>query len=96
MGAERLIICSDIDGVKDKEGKVISEMSPREAHNMIANGTVTGGMIPKLTMVAKAAETMHRGGVAIVNGFRPDAILGEILTKEGGGTLIRSVEFDLN
>lgn len=91
-GASRLMLCTDIDGVMDKNGKLIPELTADEAYKLISDGTVGGGMIPKLSMAAKAVESMQRGGVAIINGRSPDAILKEILTPEGSGTLIRYPE----
>ncbi|MFA7275429.1 MAG: acetylglutamate kinase [Pseudobdellovibrionaceae bacterium] len=91
-GASRLMLCSDIDGVLDKNGKLIPELTADEAYKLISDGTVAGGMIPKLSMAAKAAEAMQRGGVAIINGRSPDSILKEMLTPEGSGTLIRYPE----
>lgn len=91
--ASRLMLCSDIDGVLDKDGKLIPELTADEAYKLISDGTVAGGMIPKLSMAAKAAEGLQNGGVAIINGTTSDSILKEILTPEGSGTLIRYPEY---
>jgi acetylglutamate kinase len=91
LNADRLIICSDIDGVKDEHGMLIPEILTTDVDRLINSGVVTGGMIPKLSMVANAADKMHKGaGVVILNGMKPHAILNELSLDKGCGTLILS------
>ncbi|HAX91054.1 MAG TPA: hypothetical protein DCY07_02450 [Rhodospirillaceae bacterium] len=89
MGAVRLIFCADVPGVLDKEGRLISELSPFDVDNLIEEGVVTGGMIAKLKSLGKAGEKMTTGGAVILDGRDPNAILAEILSDSGSGTLVR-------
>jgi acetylglutamate kinase len=89
MKAHRLILCSDISGVLDKQGQKLSSLSTEEIDDLIDNGVVTGGMINKVRMAAKAAGQMTNGGVVILNGYEENAILTELLYEEGIGTLVR-------
>ncbi len=87
MDAVRLLFLTDVPGVLDKDGRLIKEMSIAEARGLIADGTVSGGMIPK---VETCIEALERGveAVVIVNGKTPHAVLLEIFTEHGAGTLI--------
>lgn len=89
MGAVRLILCADVPGVLDKEGRLISELSPFDVDRLIEEETVTGGMIAKLKSLGKAGEKMTKGGAVILDGRDPNAILAEILSDSGSGTLVR-------
>ena len=71
----------------DKEGNVIKELSVSEAKTMIADGTISGGMIPKVETCLFAIEQGVEG-VVIVNGKVPHAVLLEVFTEHGAGTLI--------
>jgi len=85
--ARKLILLTDIKGVLDKDGNLISSLKLQEARQLIADGTVTGGMIPKLNCCIKALE----GGVKkahIIDGREKHAILLEVFTKGGIGTEI--------
>ena len=87
MRAARLLLLTDITGVLDKNKKLVSELSVPEARAMIADGTITAGMIPKIETCIDAVE----GGVeaaVIIDGRVPHAILLELFA-EGAGTLIR-------
>lgn len=88
LNADRLIICSNIPGVMDKDKKVISKIHTDEIAGLIEDGTVSGGMIPKLESAAKVVTSSGVGGVVILNGKDPSAIERELFTEEGGGTLI--------
>lgn len=88
LDADRLIICSNIPGVMDKEKNVISEIRTGDIDALIEDGTVSGGMIPKLQSAAEVVTNSRVGGVVILNGKDPSAIERELFTKEGGGTLI--------
>ncbi|HEY5208020.1 MAG TPA: acetylglutamate kinase [Stellaceae bacterium] len=87
MRATRLLLLTDVTGVLDKEKKLLSELSVADARALIADGTISGGMIPKIETCIDAAE----GGVeaaVIIDGRVPHAILLELFA-EGAGTLIR-------
>jgi acetylglutamate kinase len=85
--AARLLFLTDVPGVLDKDKKLIKELSVSGAHRLIADGTISGGMIPK---VETCIEAIQRGveGVVILNGKTPHAVLLELLTEHGAGTLI--------
>jgi acetylglutamate kinase len=85
--ASRLLLLTDVTGVLDKSKKLLSELSTEDARALIADGTIQGGMIPKIETCIEAAE----GGVeaaVIIDGRVPHAILLELFA-EGAGTLIR-------
>jgi len=87
--AKRMLMLTDVAGVLDSAGELIPEMSETEAKKAIADGTVTGGMIPKVVTCLEAVA----GGVeaaVILDGRIPHALLLEIFTAHGVGTLIRS------
>ena len=87
LNATRLLFLTDVPGVLDRNGKLIKELSVAEARRLIADGTVSGGMIPK---VQTCIEAIEKGveGVVILNGKTPHAVLLEIFTELGAGTLI--------
>jgi len=87
LKAERLIMLTDVDGVKDLSGKLISEIRRPEIAGLIEDGTVSGGMIPKLEMCA-AAVTSGVGAAVIQNGTVKHVLLLELLTEYGAGTLV--------
>ena len=87
LGAKRLLFLTDVAGVMGKDGKVIKELSVAEAKSMMADGTISGGMIPKVETCIYAIEQGVEG-VVIVNGKVPHAVLLEIFTEHGAGTLI--------
>ncbi len=86
--AEKLILLTDVEGVKDKEGNIIFEAGEDEINAMISDGTISGGMIPK---VLGCLDAIHSGvkGVHIIDGRIPHCLLLEIFTKSGIGTLIK-------
>jgi acetylglutamate kinase len=88
LGAARLLFLTDVPGVLDRNGKLLKELTVHEVHRLIADGTITGGMIPK---VETCIEALERGveGVVILNGKTPHAVLLELFTDLGAGTLIR-------
>jgi acetylglutamate kinase len=88
LNAVRLLFLTDVPGVLDKQGKLIKELTVADARRLIADGTISGGMIPK---VETCIEALARGveGVVIVNGKTPHAVLLELFTDHGAGTLIR-------
>ncbi|SDG61401.1 acetylglutamate kinase [Pelagibacterium luteolum] len=85
--AKRLLFLTDVPGVLNKHGELIPELSVREAQQLIADGTISGGMIPK---VETCIEALDRGveGVVIVNGKTAHSVLLELFTEHGAGTLI--------
>jgi acetylglutamate kinase len=87
LDAKRLLFLTDVPGVMDKDGNVIKELSVSEAKAMIADGTISGGMIPKVETCLFAIEQGVEG-VVIVNGKVPHAVLLEVFTEHGAGTLI--------
>ena len=88
LEAARLLFLTDVPGVLDRSGKLIDELTVSEARALIADGTISGGMIPK---VETCIEAVERGvmGVVIVNGKTPHAVLLELFTAHGAGTLIK-------
>jgi len=87
LEASRLLFLTDVPGVLDKSGELIKELSVAEARALIRDGTISGGMIPK---VETCIEAIDRGveGVVILNGKTRHAVLLELLTEHGAGTLI--------
>jgi len=87
MKAERLILLTDVEGVLDHEKKLIPNLTVSEARALIGNGTIKGGMIPKIETAIEAVE----GGVnaaVILDGRIPHVLLLELFTEHGAGTLI--------
>ncbi len=87
LGAEKLILLTDVEGVKDAGGELVPQLTAEEVRKQIAEGSIQGGMIPKVECCLEAL----RGGVArahIVDGRMLHAVLLEIFTDGGVGTLI--------
>ncbi len=87
LKAEKLILLTDVEGIKDKKDKLIPTLSMKKTRTLIANKTISGGMLPKVAACQKALE----GNVQkthIVDGRTPHALLLEIFTEEGIGTEI--------
>jgi acetylglutamate kinase len=87
MRAKRLLFLTDVPGVLDKDGQLISEMTVEKARALIADGTISGGMIPKVETCIYALEAGVEG-VVILDGKVPHAVLLELLTDHGAGTLM--------
>lgn len=87
MKAKRLLLLTDVPGVLDKDKKLIPELTVDQCRKLIADGTVTGGMIPKIETCIYAIEQGVEG-VVILDGKVPHAVLLELLTEHGAGTLI--------
>ena len=85
--SERLILLSDIKGVIDKKGNLLTQISIEEAEKLIKNGTITEGMIPKVETCIHAVKKGVKAAV-ILDGKLPHALLLEIFTEHGVGTLI--------
>jgi len=88
LNAARLLFLTDVPGVLDRNKKLIRELTRKEALALIADGTISGGMIPK---VETCLDALDRGveGVVILNGKTPHTVLLELFTDHGAGTLIR-------
>ncbi len=89
LGAEKLVLLTNTPGVLDKNGNLLTGLTPKQIEEMVADGTLSGGMLPKIGSALDAA----RGGVRsvhIIDGRVEHALLLEILTDEGVGTLIKS------
>ena len=87
LKAMRLLLLTDVDGVLDKTGKLLPELSVAEARQLIADGTITGGMIPKAEACIQVVEAGVKA-VVILNGRVPHAVLLELFTEHGAGTLL--------
>ncbi|MFO1113571.1 MAG: acetylglutamate kinase [Rhodospirillales bacterium] len=87
VGAKRLLMLTDIEGVLDRDGKLISQMTMVEARRYIADGTIRGGMIPKIETCLEAVGKGVEGAV-IVDGRVPHTLLLELFTEHGAGTLV--------
>jgi len=87
-GATRLLLLTDVAGVMDKDGNVIKELTTRDVRRLIDDGTIHGGMIPKVETCLQAVENDVDAAV-IIDGTVPHALLLEIFTDAGVGTLIR-------
>ncbi len=88
LGAARLFLLTDVAGVLDKAGELLTDLTPDDIRQLRADGTITGGMIPKLETCVAAVE----GGVdaaVVLDGRVPHAMLLEIFTRRGAGTLVR-------
>ncbi len=88
LQAARALLLTDVPGVLDKSMRLIPEISPETARAYLADGTLSGGMIPKIETCVAAVEAGVEGAV-ILDGRVPHAILLEIFTGRGAGTLIR-------
>jgi len=87
MQAERLILLTDVEGVLDQDGKLIPRLTLSEARTLISNGTISGGMIPKIETAIEAVESGVSAAV-ILDGRIPHVLLLELFTQHGAGTLI--------
>lgn len=88
LGASRLMLLTDIEGVMDSDGKLVTDLSCNDARGLITEGTAKGGMIPKLTTAINAVEN-NVEAVVILDGRRAHGLLVELFTDMGAGTLIR-------
>jgi acetylglutamate kinase len=87
LKAKRLLLLTDVPGVLDKSKTLIPELSVDEARRLIADGTIAGGMIPKVETCINALDQGVEG-VVILDGKVPHAVLLELFTDHGAGTLI--------
>ena len=89
LKAEKLVMLTNIKGVLNKAGELITELTPRQIDELIEDGTISGGMLPKLAGAIDAARS-GVNAVHVVDGRVPHAMLLEILTDQAYGTMIRS------
>ncbi len=89
LQAEKLLMLTNISGVLDKEKNLLTELSIKDIDSLIADGTISGGMIPKIAGAIDAAKSGVKA-VHIIDGRVPHAMLLEILTEQAFGTMIRS------
>jgi len=91
LQADRLLLLTDVPGVKGADGEVMTQISPEQVREMIADGTIAGGMIPK---TETALDALDRGvrAVVILDGRMPNATLLELFTEHGAGSIIRSTK----
>ena len=89
LKAEKLVLLTNTPGVLDQSGKLITGITPKQIDDMVADGTLSGGMLPKISSALDAARGGVKG-VHIIDGRVEHALLLEILTDEGVGTLIKS------
>ncbi|HMQ93336.1 MAG TPA: acetylglutamate kinase [Amaricoccus sp.] len=89
MKADRLLLLTDVAGVKDASGTVLTELNAAAVRDLTASGVISGGMIPKTQTALEAIEGGVRA-VVILDGRAPHAVLLELFTAHGAGTLIRA------
>ena len=89
LKAEKLIMLTNIPGVLDKSGKLLTNLSAREIDELFADGTISGGMLPKISSALDAAKNGVTA-VHIIDGRVPHSMLLEILSEQAYGTMIRS------
>jgi acetylglutamate kinase len=89
LRAEKLVLLTNTPGVLDREGKLLTGLTPKQVNMLFADGTIHGGMLPKIASALDAAKGGVRS-VHIIDGRVEHALLLEVLTDEGVGTLIRS------
>ncbi len=88
LKSRRLLLMTDVEGVLDKNKKLVTEINPDNAKKMINDEIITGGMIPKINTCIDAINNEVKG-VVIIDGRRQHSILFELLSDKGSGTLIR-------
>jgi acetylglutamate kinase len=89
LRAEKLLMVTNIPGVLDKQGQVLPELTMKRIDELVADGTISGGMLPKIAGALDAARS-GVNSVHIIDGRVPHALLLEILTEQAFGTMIRS------
>ena len=88
LKSRRLMLMTDVEGVYDKNKKLISEIKSNEAEKLIYDSTISEGMIPKIRTCINAVNSGVRG-VVVIDGRKPHSILFELFSDKGSGTLIR-------
>jgi acetylglutamate kinase len=89
LKADRLLLLTDVSGVKNADGEVVTELSATQIRQMTADGTIAGGMIPKTETALAAIDGGVRAAV-ILDGRAPNACLLELFTEHGAGSIIRA------
>ncbi len=89
LNAEKLILLTNTPGVLDKKGDLLTGLTPKQIDDMVADGTLSGGMLPKISSALDAARSGVKS-VHIIDGRVEHALLLEVLTDEGVGTLIKA------
>ncbi|MDP1967864.1 MAG: acetylglutamate kinase, partial [Burkholderiaceae bacterium] len=89
LKAEKLVLLTNTPGVLDKNGRLLTDLTSREIDELFADGTISGGMLPKIAGALDAARS-GVNAVHIIDGRVPHAMLLEILTEQAFGTMIRS------
>ena len=89
LGAKRLFLLTDVPGVLDKQGELLTDLTPADIASLRADGTISGGMIPKLETCVKAVEAGCEAAV-VLDGRVGHAMLLEFFTSRGAGTLVRA------
>ncbi len=89
LRAEKLIVLTNTPGVLDRDGKLLTGLTPKKIDDLVAKGVISGGMLPKIGSALDAARNGVKS-VHIIDGRVPHALLLEVLTDQGVGTLIRS------
>ena len=89
LGAEKLILLTNTPGVLDKTGNLLTGLTPKQVDEMVEDGTLSGGMLPKISSALDAARSGVKS-VHIIDGRVEHALLLEVLTDEGVGTLIKA------
>jgi acetylglutamate kinase len=88
LHAEKLVLLTNTPGVLDEKGTLLTGVTPRQIDEMVASGVLSGGMLPKISSALEAARSGVKA-VHIIDGRVPHALLLEVLTDQGVGTLIR-------
>jgi acetylglutamate kinase len=89
LKAEKLVLLTNTPGVLDKDGKLLTGLTPKKIDELVADGTLSGGMLPKISSALDAAKSGVKA-VHIIDGRVEHALLLEIMTDQGVGTLIKS------
>lgn len=89
LGAEKLILLTNTPGVLDKNGQLLTGLTPKQIDDLVEDGTLSGGMLPKIGSALDAARSGVKS-VHIIDGRVEHALLLEVLTDEGVGTLIKA------
>jgi acetylglutamate kinase len=87
LGAEKWIVATNVAGVLDSDGRLVSRLTAHEARALVASGVARGGMRPKLEAALSALEA-GVGSVHLIDGTRPGALLDEVFTSGGNGTML--------
>ena len=88
LKAEKLVLFTDVPGVLGEDGRVVPELSRAQVEQLLADGTIRGGMIPKIQACLRSMETVPR--VHVLDGRLPHALIRELFTHEGVGTMLTS------